>query len=367
MRRGRTGGLHWYRCDVQSCDVQSDDADTVRRLLAWFERHERPLPWRRDRNPYRVWVGEVMLQQTRADVVARRYPDFLEQFPNVEALAAAPLDTVLKAWEGLGYYRRARLLHEAAQVVVEYEQRRLPASVDALRELPGFGPYTAAAVAALGFGARTVAVDANVRRVGSRLLGLERPDDRAIAAALRPWLDHAPYPPRLTEAWIELGALTCTPRQPDCNACPLASRCVAGASGVPEAYPAPAARRTPPTRRRYARAIADADGIWLSRRPEKGLLGGLWGVVQVDVRPPGRELAVVKHTYSHFRLELAVIHAAAPEPHDPQLGTWVPWARVGELALSTVDAKVLQVLAEHGLPAGEPAAGDRAAMAMMPA
>ena len=335
-------------------------------LLTWFARHERPLPWRADRTPYSAWVSEVMLQQTRASVVAPYYTDFIRRFPDVRTLAAAPLEAVLKAWEGLGYYRRARLMHRAAGVLVRDHGARLPGTVEELRRLPGLGPYTAAAVAALGFGRATIAVDANVRRVGARFLGLARPADRAIVAAFTPWLDDAPAPPRLTEALIELGAIVCTPRNPACSTCPLRARCVAAAQGDPEAFPDRAPRKPPPVRRAFAVLHSDADGVWLAQRPAEGLLGGLWGVPQVASRPPGTSVGSVRHAYSHFLLELEVVRVPPPESAGPlsEGGGWgkaqiVPWRDVRGLAISGVDAKVLALAGEPAVDPDATATVDR--------
>ena len=216
-------------------DGPGRDADPwVDGLLTWFDANARDLPWRSDRSFYRVWVAEVMLQQTRVETVRGYYGAFLARFPDVATLAAAELEDVLKAWEGLGYYRRARYLHRAAQHLAD--AGTVPTEAAALRDLPGFGPYTANAVAAFAFGRRVVPVDGNVRRVGARLFGLERPTPAAVEARLN---EHQPAerPAAFAEALIELGATVCTPRAPRCDACPLAGACTARAVGAPEAFP----------------------------------------------------------------------------------------------------------------------------------
>jgi A/G-specific adenine glycosylase len=331
-----------------------DPAALVESLTTWFGDQARDLPWREARSPYRVWVSEVMLQQTRAATVAPYFERFVERFPDVHVLAAADLQAVLKAWEGLGYYRRARLLHRAAGVVVAQHGGRLPDSEAALRDLPGFGPYTAAAVAALAFGRPALAIDGNVRRVGCRILGSTEPDDDGIRAALGGWPALATNPAAVTEGLIELGARVCTPAAPDCAACPLRPACRAAALGTPEAFPRRSARKTPPVRRRYAVAMWDDHGVWLERRPEDGLLGGMWGVPQRDDAPTGRSLGMVAQVYSHFRLELTVV--AVPVEAGPEVtgaespapvgggAQKIPWERVPALPVSGVDTKALALV-----------------------
>lgn len=329
---------------------QGGAAPDAERLLAWFARHERDLPWRSDRTPYRVWVSEVMLQQTRADTVVPYFQRFMSRFPDVETLAAAHRDDVLKAWEGLGYYRRARSLHQAAGQVVNRFDGQLPGTVAELQELPGFGPYTAAAVAALAFGRPAIAVDANVRRVGARYLGQSVADDVAIVRGLEPWLAGIEAPERVTEALIELGALVCSPRRPACGKCPLRRECRAAATGAPEMYPQPVARRTIPTRRRYAQVCTDPAGAWLEQRPMDGLLGGLWGFPQHETRLTGSELGTIHHAYTHFRLELVLMAVTAdPSTLHALRGEHIPWSRVGALPLAGVDKKVLEHLTAMGM------------------
>ncbi|MFS8523800.1 MAG: A/G-specific adenine glycosylase, partial [Limnochordales bacterium] len=193
-------------------------------LVRWFEEHKRALPWRQNRDPYRVWVAEVMLQQTRVDTVAPRYVSFLRRFPSVEALAAAGEDEVLKEWEGLGYYSRARNLRLAAREIVNRYGGRFPDSPEELRRLPGIGRYTAAAVASIAFNRPAAAVDGNVLRVMARLHGIDEPVTRAPVQRRIERLTEALIPPGraadFTEALMELGALVCTPGQPDCGRCP---------------------------------------------------------------------------------------------------------------------------------------------------
>lgn len=317
-------------------------------LLDWFAGRARDFPWRADRTPYRVWVSEVMLQQTRAVTVAAYYRRWMDRFPSLEALAAADEQEVLAAWEGLGYYRRARALHRAARELAARD--RLPAGEEGWRTLPGVGPYTAAAVTALAYGRRTVAVDGNVRRVGARLLARPAPRDAELRVALLPLVPET-APGRGVEALIELGATVCTPHAPDCAACPLRPACAGAASGDPRRWPVAPRRSTTPTRRRWALASLDGDRVWLERRPADGLLGGLWGLPQRDAPPPGRTLPEVRHAYSHFRLELVpvVSEASMPPADDDREARWVGPDELADLPLSVVDRAVLGRLAEAGL------------------
>jgi A/G-specific adenine glycosylase len=246
------------------------------RLLAHYDRHRRPLPWRADTDPYRVWISEVMLQQTRVDTVVPYYARWLEQFPSVSALADAPLENVLKAWEGLGYYSRARNLHSAARLVCEHHSGQLPANARSLCTLPGFGEYTSGAVASIAFGERTPAVDGNVRRVLSRIYDLPDPgsaDIRAHADALIP----ADRPGDFNQALMDLGATICTPRAPSCRACPIATHCLAFQRGTQAERPLRKARARVSLELVGTLILTAPSGrVLLARRPEQGLLGGLW-------------------------------------------------------------------------------------------
>lgn len=256
-------------------------------LLAWFEGAARPLPWRTARrDPYRTWVSEVMLQQTRVETVLRYYERFLRGFPDVASLAAAPEDRLMKAWEGMGYYRRARLLQAGARAVVERHGGRIPASHEALLDLPGFGPYTAGAVGSLAFGLPVPAVDGNVLRVASRLLAME--DDVSLPATRRKveaWvMAHQPReaPGAFNEALMELGATVCAPVAPRCGACPLSRVCEARRLGVQEALPVKKAKAAAPTVRVAMALVRRGDAMLLEKR-EAGLLAGTWGLPWVEV------------------------------------------------------------------------------------
>ncbi len=351
------------------------------RLLPWFATHARPLPWRSPpRDPYRVWVSEVMLQQTRVDTVVGYYRRFLEAFPTVEALAAAREETVLKRWEGLGYYRRARMMLRTARAVVADHGGRFPDTAAGLLGLPGIGPYTAAAVASLAFGEPVPVLDGNVRRVAARLLAetgrADRPETQArLREALRELLPRG-RAGETNEALMELGATLCRPRAPRCPACPLRGVCRAWREGDPERFPV-LPRKAPVPRIRVGAAVTvDGRGrVLVARRPSEAMLGGLWefpgGKLEpgetmaecvrrelleelgAEVRVGGR-LLTVRHTYSHFHMEMDV-HAARIERGRPQaLGCaavrWLAPARLRTLPFSRADLKVIEWIEREGLP-----------------
>jgi A/G-specific adenine glycosylase len=265
-----------------------------RRLLAWYRKNRRDLPWRRTKDPYAIWVSEIMLQQTRVKAAIPYYERFLARFPDVHALARARIDDVLAVWSGLGYYGRARHLHEAAHRVAKDGFPRTEAQ---WRELPGIGPYAAAAISSIAFSERAAAVDGNVVRVLSRFHATHGPV-RELADA---WL-----PPRApgdhNQAVMELGATLCTPRAPLCPRCPLSSACKGRAD--PSRYPKPR-RRAPITEERLSVALVVRDGkVQLRRRPATGLLAGMWELP--PARPRGTPLAVVKHSVLDRRQVISV-------------------------------------------------------------
>jgi A/G-specific adenine glycosylase len=254
-------------------------------LVGWFGAHARVLPWRQVRTPYRVWLSEVMLQQTRVATVVPYFERFCARFPDVTALAAASEDEVLSLWSGLGYYSRGRNLHRAARLVAEERGGTFPNNGAALRELPGVGAYTAAAIASLAFGRAEAVVDGNVQRVLSRLCddatpvgssaGLARTRARAEALVVA-----SEAPGALNEALMELGALVCTPHSPACEACPWASACLAKAHGTVGERPVKTPRKARASLRVACALIYDGSWVWLEKRPAEGLFGGLY-------EPPG--------------------------------------------------------------------------------
>ncbi len=282
------------------------------RLAPWFASRARELPFRKDRTPYRVWVSEVMLQQTRVATVTEYFPRFVARFPDVAALAAAPAGDVLAAWSGLGYYRRARALHEGARFVVRELGGELPASPDALRRIPGVGPYTAGAIASVAFGVRAPLVDGNVARVLCRLHALDV--DPASGAGKRElWaradaLVPARAPGAFNEALMELGATVCTPTSPRCDECPLGAECLARRRGLELELPRVAPRRAP--KRVFASAIVvrQRGMVLLGRRRADALFGGMWEPPTVEAGDADAALELSSRLVSRPRARFAVTH-----------------------------------------------------------
>lgn len=341
-----------------------DSAD----LLAWYDRHRRVLPWRalkgQQADPYAVWLSEIMLQQTGVKTVAPYYAKFLNKWPSVMKLAAAPLDDVLRAWAGLGYYARARNLHACAKAVVERHGGAFPSDMDALRALPGIGEYTAAAVGSIAFDAPAVPVDGNVERVVTRLFAVEealpaaKPEIKRLAASL--------LPPRrsgdFAQAFMDLGATICSPKKPACVLCPWSDGCAARLRGDQESFPRKAAKREGKLRRGAAFVVLRADGrVLLRQRPEKGLLGSMTEVPgsewshdfdassALEAAPKfrskikWRKLAgEVTHVFTHFPLALTVYVAQVPRGTPaPNGARWANIATLADEALPNVMRKVL--------------------------
>jgi A/G-specific adenine glycosylase len=342
-------------------------------LLAWYDRHRRTLPWRavppERADPYRVWLSEIMLQQTTVKAVVPYYQRFLARWADVAALAAAPLEEVLKTWAGLGYYARARNLHACARAVVERHGRKFPANEAALRALPGIGDYTAAAIAAIAFDAPATPVDGNVERVVARLFAVAEPLPQAKEELRR----HARKltPERRTgdfaQAMMDLGATICTPKRPACILCPWNDSCVARARGEPETFPRRTPKREGALRRGAAFVVRRRDGFLLVRtRAPHGLLGGMTEVPTTDWLPifdeataltsaprfsaakAGRLMewrrlpGAVRHVFTHFPLELSVYAAEAAKQAAAPPGTrWVPLDALHAEALPSVMRKVV--------------------------
>ena len=349
--------------------------DTVAQLLDWYDRERRDLPWRsapgRKPNAYRVWLSEIMLQQTTVKAVIPYYENFLARWPTVTALADAPLDDVLAAWAGLGYYSRARNLHKCAIAVAHEFGGRFPRTEAELLALPGIGPYTAAAIASIAFGASATPVDGNIERVTARLFAVEeplpraRPEIRRLAASLTPARRAGDF----AQALMDLGATICVPKRPSCLMCPIQTDCIAHASGIEASLPRKLAKPERPLRVGLAFVALREDGhVLLRRRPESGLLGGMlevpsteWG----DDLPPVKDAlraapvrgewwaapGLVTHTFTHFRLEVSVYRAVVPADSsltfwaDPQRCQWVPRHDLDRAALPTVMRKIIA----HGL------------------
>jgi A/G-specific adenine glycosylase len=349
-------------------------AASAETLLDWYDRHRRSLPWRalpgETPDAYAVWLSEIMLQQTTVATVGPYFRDFMTRWPSIRDLAAASLDQVLHAWQGLGYYSRARNLHACARVVVERHDGVLPDTESALRLLPGIGVYTAAAIASIAFGRPATVMDGNVERVMARLFRIEtplpdaKPELYALAGALTP-IDR---PGDYAQGVMDLGATICTPRQPRCVLCPWMAPCQARQAGVAETLPRKRAKAPRPTRHAVAFWITRPDGaVLLRRRAESGLLGGLmefpstawregaaWqseaalAEAPVPLSRPRALPGLVVHVFTHFRLEIAVIAAESPGPDGA--GIWVAPKDFADHALPTVMKKV----ARHTLSALRP-------------
>ena len=345
--------------------------DTVAALLQWYDCERRELPWRvtgrRRPDAYKIWLSEIMLQQTTVKAVVPYYQRFLQRWPDVAALAAADLDDVLSAWAGLGYYSRARNLHKCARMVVERFAGRFPRDEAELRGLPGIGPYTAAAIAAIAFGEAATPVDGNVERVVARLFAVgqplpgAKPELKRLAATLTP--KHRPGD--FAQAMMDLGATICTPRRPSCLMCPLQTDCHANAKGLEALLPRRAPKAARPSRFGVAFLALREDGhVLLRRRPEAGLLGGMLEVpstewlgdwVSADEALGGAPVHAswwpvpgsITHTFTHFRLELMVYRAIVPPDtsltfwSDPEHCRWVARRDLDRAALPSVMRKVI--------------------------
>ena len=322
-----------------------------RALLAWYDRAARDLPWRRDPQPYAVWLSEIILQQTRVDQGLPYFERFRAALPDVFALAAAPDEAVLKLWEGLGYYTRARNLHKAARRIVAERDGAFPQTAADWETLPGVGPYTARAIASIAFGEAVPVVDGNVKRVLARLDDVAEPiEDRAVDRCL--WERAAELlaprrPGDFNQAMMELGARVCTPKQPDCPACPVAQWCAARAHGTQHERPVRTPKKAVPHHEVVVAVIRRNGRCLIGRRPSAGLLGGLWEFPGGKVRPGesheaalqreireelgveievGGLIASVRHAYSHFRITLTAYCCACPEgTPQPGVHTELKW------------------------------------------
>lgn len=346
--------------------AQTHAVDIADNLLGWYDTARRDLPWRAPpgarADPYHVWLSEMMLQQTTVKAVAPYYREFLRRWPSVSDMAAAPLDDVLAAWAGLGYYARARNMHKTARIVAGELGGRFPRSAPALQKLPGIGPYTAAAISAIAFDEPATVVDGNVERVVARLFAVReplpgaKPRLRELAETLTP----ATRPGDFAQAMMDLGATICAPRTPSCSRCPLRARCDAHAQGIAAVLPMRSPKAKRPERRGAAFLAVREDGaVLLRRRPENGLLGGMMEPPTTDWRaepwPQSEALAAapvnadwralpapVTHTFTHFHLSLDVYtaefgaHTPAPSPC-----VWVARADLPGAALPSVMRKVL--------------------------
>ncbi|HYW16672.1 MAG TPA: A/G-specific adenine glycosylase [Allosphingosinicella sp.] len=328
-------------------------------LLRWFAVDKRRLPWRVEGterpDPYRIWLSEIMLQQTTVAHASPYFEAFTRRWPKVEALASAPDEEVMAAWAGLGYYARARNLLACARKVASELGGRFPDHEEGLRELPGVGRYTAAAIASIAFGRRAVVVDSNVERVVARLFAVEtalpaaREEIYSLAGSITPETGAGDF----AQAMMDLGSAICTPRSPDCGRCPLARHCVARSSGQPQLYPRKAPKPPRPRREGIAYWLEHEGHVLLVRRPARGLLGGMLGLpTDSEGVPPEAswptdsswpadlswiEAGSVDHVFTHFALTMKLLCADAAERPS---GTWWPIERIGEAGLPTLFAKL---------------------------
>ena len=356
-------------------------------LLAWYETHQREMPWRGSPDPYAVWISEIMLQQTRVDQVRPYYERFMNRFPTVEDLGKASREEVLKAWEGMGYYARARNLHRAARQIVERHAGKIPDNPDQISVLPGIGPYTAAAVLSIAYGRDCPVVDGNVVRVLSRLFHLT--DDPAAAAAKKRM---AALAERLlvtgragdfNQAMMELGATVCTPRQPDCGGCPVSSFCLARRElADPSVLPRKQPRKQRPHHHVAAGIVRRGDEILIVRRPMDGLLGGLWefpggksedeaameAFLRNDIKRKlgieirvGRAFATVRHAFTHFEMTLhgyeCTYHGGEARHRDGNDCRWIRFEDYEQYAFPRAHIRLIETMTEaEGSPQPDSAA-----------
>lgn len=373
---------------AKTASLAGSAPDFRRRLLAWYGAARRDLPWRRDRDPYRVWISEVMLQQTRVRTARGYFERWMERFPTLDDLAAAREGDVLRAWQGLGYYARARNLHRAAIIVRDQFGSRLPRDAAALEELPGVGEYTAGAIASIAYGRPEPAVDGNARRLLCRLYDLQAPSARELGRCSAELIDHE-RPGDFNQALMELGASVCTPRAPRCPSCPVSGFCLAHARGTEATRPAPSPRSPVPRFRVGTAVIRSPSGrLLLARRPVPGLLAGMWEFPGRVARPGESPLSAarralgaaaghgsggahrpptaprlitrIQHAYSHRRHEyhaflfLLPMRAAAHE-----LAAGAPWTRTAWVAADglgrfPISAAQRRIAAAAGMPPPRP-------------
>ncbi|MGY8665507.1 A/G-specific adenine glycosylase [Bradyrhizobium sp. UFLA05-109] len=363
---------------VKAQPVQPEVSARPLVLLEWYDRHRRRLPWRaaagETPDPYRVWLSEIMLQQTTVKAVGPYFEKFVARWPDVTALGRASQDDVLRMWAGLGYYSRARNLHACAIAVAREHAGIFPDTEEGLRALPGIGPYTAAAIAAIAFDRRAMPVDGNIERVVSRLFAVEEelPQAKPLIQQLAATLladsragDEKSRAGDSAQALMDLGSSICTPKKPACSLCPLNEGCVARAQGTQETFPRKAPKKSGALRRGAAFVVVRGDELLVRSRPEKGLLGGMtevpgsdWLAGQDDktalAQAPEikglmrwqRKLGVVTHVFTHFPLELVVYTAEVDgRTRAPGSMRWVPIATLADEALPNVMRKVIA----HGL------------------
>jgi len=340
------------------------------KLLRWFEKNKRDLPWRRTRDPYAIWVSEIMLQQTQVATVIPYYKKFLKSFPTVRHLAKSDLSKVLKVWEGMGYYSRARNLHRASQIVLNHFHGKIPDTLRDLLSLPGIGRSTAGAILSFAFHKEAPILDGNAKRVFSRLFAVSgNPGQRKTEGLL--WKISESLIPKgfsnpFNQALMDLGSMLCTPKDPQCPRCPLHRFCKGRASGEPERFPTKRLKRSVPHRESISVVIKKDGKVLLNQRPPAGLLGGLWDFPNWRIEGKGRlrlrlrnyikkememdievkELIGVFHqTYSHFNLTLQVFNCQ--HLNGKGKGKWVPIQNLNLLPMSRIHRKIAQTISDR--------------------
>lgn len=358
-------------------------ATISRNLLAWFSRHCRDLPWRQNPTPYRVWISEVMLQQTQVDRVVPYFLKWMDIFPNIQAVAEADQEAVLKAWEGLGYYTRAKNIQAAAQTLWAQYNGILPSDMSSLLALPGIGPYTAAAIASLAFSQPVPVVDANVQRVIARMLNLDHPiksarSQKTVRSAVSSLISHGGGDPRsLNQALMELGALVCMPRNPACAVCPVKPQCQSLAREVVHLRPVLPDQKSSIALQVAAGVLLDNECILIQKRPPHGLMANLWefpgGKLQAGESPEQAlirefreelelkirvldKITVIKHSYTRFRVTLHVYWCAlSPPDQEPVLHAasdfrWAAAQELDQYPFPAADCKLIHMLSEKVSP-----------------
>ncbi len=346
-----------------------------KRLLAWYRRNKRDLPWRKTRDPYRILVSEIMLQQTQVITVIPYYRRFIKTFPTVSSLARAPLQKVLKLWEGLGYYSRARNLLRAAQAIRNQWKGKVPSSIEALSSLPGIGRYTAGAVASIAFELKAPVLDGNVRRVLCRIFAI-RKDPRQAVVQDRLWSLAAEILPEqnvgdFNQALMELGATICLPQTPSCSGCPVSESCQAYQTGIQNRIPVRIVKQTLPHHTMLVALIQNGRGLLIGPRPERGLLAGLWSFPEMDWKDTTsrqiekaiekrlglktnllRPLEPVAHTFSHKRITYHPFLFNCVSAHNrlPDPWQWIPLDKIADYPLPNATRKILDQIATDRLP-----------------
>nr|BAL54760.1 A/G-specific adenine glycosylase [uncultured Chloroflexota bacterium] len=334
-------------------------------LLEWYRHHQRKLPWRGLSDAYAIWVAEVMLQQTRVETVIPYFERWMKRFPNVAVLAEASEEEVLRLWEGLGYYQRARNLHRAAQRLVKEYGGALPAQVEVLRTLPGIGAYTAAAIASFAFGQDEIALDGNLKRVLARLSDLEAPlEARTAQKELEAFARrHLPkgHSAEFNQALMDLGAEICLPERPLCETCPFQCFCLAYQRGTVLLRPVPATRRAVPWRIQISAVMLQGGNVLLRRRPSQGLLGGLWTFPSAFLEAEEaastaslfeaegllleleKKLGDLRHAYTHFRLRVEIWHCRLLAEPGPSF-SWVALEQLTAYPMGKIDRQIARLL-----------------------